>query len=203
MSAIMLVMGKQFAVLCGETMFCLDSGKKSKISKVKMVEDKFLYGFTGRNTSAVDFFRGLIDNKLNPTDELCNLTYPQLIDILNKQFLFYQASGVTDNFDVYAIVCGAANRSLQCTRYLLRPNEYSQQVTESANSFKIVGSLLEKHLENLNINYQSKDIVLEIINAFQQMMDKGIEFDYSINNEVEAYLMNRGIDRPYITQRLK
>ena len=38
MSAIALVLGTKFAILCGETMFIRDSGEKSTISKIKMVE---------------------------------------------------------------------------------------------------------------------------------------------------------------------
>ena len=49
MSAIMLTLGEKFAVLCGETRFCLDAGEYARIEKVKMVEDRLLYGFTGRN----------------------------------------------------------------------------------------------------------------------------------------------------------
>ena len=49
MSAILLTLGKDFAVLCGETMFNLDDGRKGRIEKVNMVQNKFIYGFTGRN----------------------------------------------------------------------------------------------------------------------------------------------------------
>ena len=44
---------------------------------------------------------------------------------------------------------------------------------------------------------------MAIVDAFQVMVDKGIEFDESINNDIVAYFINKGCDRPYITQKLK
>ena len=67
----------------------------------------------------------------------------------------------------------------------------------------MVSSFLEKHLENFNINEDKEDIVMAIVDAFQVMVDKGIDFDESINNDIVAYFINEGCDRPYITQKLK
>ena len=66
-----------------------------------------------------------------------------------------------------------------------------------------MGSFLEKHQDNYSINFNAEDIVDEIVNAFQRMINKGINFDKTINNEVVAYFINRGIESAYITQRLR
>ena len=200
----MLVMGDGFGILCGETMLCLDSGKKSKIGKVNMVEDKFLYGFTGRNSSAVEFFKGLITLKLEPLEELCNMSYPQLIEMLDKQFNSYKINGAPENFEVRAIVCGELNNTLQCMMYLIKPNEYKREAKLCPIlGLEVVGSYLEKHWENYNLDNQNLDIVEAIVDAFQRMVNIGIGFDDTINNEIEAYFINRGCDKPYITQKLK
>lgn len=203
MSAIAAVLGENFAVFCGETMFCLDTGERSRIEKVKMVQDSFLYGFTGRNDSAVEFFGGLIDDNLDPTEYMNKLSYVQLIDILDKRFNLYKNEGVNDNFDTCAIICGPVGERMQCTRYLIKSGEYEERISSAEKGMKIVYSFFEKHFENFNINEGKEDIVMAIVDAFQIMVDKGIEFDESINNEVVAYFINRGCDRPYITQRLK
>lgn len=66
----MLALGEKFAVLCGDTKFITDSGVDGRISKVNMVKDKFLMGFTGRNDSAVEFFNNEINLSLDPSDKL-------------------------------------------------------------------------------------------------------------------------------------
>ncbi len=203
MSAIAVVFNENFAVFCGETMFCLDTGKKGHIEKVKMVQDSFLYGFTGRNDSAVEFFGGLIDDKLNPTENINKLSYVQLIDILDKRFNLYKNEGVNDKFDTCAIICGPVGERMRCTRYLIKSGEYEKEIFDGNRELEFVGSFLEKHFENFKLNKNAEDIVMAIVDAFQIMVDKGVEFDESINNEVVAYLINKGCDRPYITQRLK
>lgn len=203
LSAIAVVFGKSFAVFCGETMFCLDTGERSCIEKVKMVKDQFLYGFTGRNTSAVEFFGGLIDDEINPTERINKLSYVQLIDILDKNFDVYKNKGVTEDFDTCAIICGPVEGRMQCTRYLIKPGEYEKRISVAEKGMKMVSSFLEKHLENFNINEDKEDIVMAIVDAFQVMVDKGIDFDESINNDIVAYFINEGCDRPYITQKLK
>lgn len=203
LSAIAVVFGKSFAVFCGETMFCLDTGEKSRIEKVKMVKDQFLYGFTGRNVSAVEFFGGLIDDEFNPTEQINKLSYIQLIDILDKKFEAYKNEGVKKDFDTCAIICGPMEGHMQCTRYLIKSGKYEKETTIAEKGMKMVGSFLDKHFENYNINKDNEDIVMAIVDAFQAMVDKGIEFDESINNEVVAYFINKGCDRPYITEKLK
>lgn len=203
MSAIAVVLGENFAVFCGETMFCLDTGEKDRIEKVKMVQDRFLYGFTGRNDSAVEFFGGLIDNNFDPTEHMNKLSYVQLIDFLDKRFDLYKSEGVKENFDTCAIICGPAEGHIQCIRYSIKPGIYTKEVSDARNGMRLVTSCLEEHLNNFSVDWKSEDIVTAIIDAFQTMVDKGIEFDDSINNDVVAYFINRGCDKPHITQKLK
>lgn len=203
LSAIAVVLGENFAVFCGETMFCLDTGEKDRIEKVKMVQDRFLYGFTGRNDSAVEFFGGLIDNNFDPTEHMNKLSYVQLIDFLDKRFDLYKSRGVKENFDTCAIICGPVEGHMQCVRYLIKSEEYERVISIAEKGLKIEGSFLEEHFENFNINTDKEDIVMAIVDAFQTMVDKGIKFDGSINNDIVAYFINKGCDRPYITEKLK
>lgn len=204
MSAIMLTLGPGFAVLCGETMFCLDTGVKSKIGKVKMVEDKFLYGFVGRNTSAVEFFDGMIDLKLNPKEQLCQLSFEELVEILDERYKRYERDGVKDSFDVCAILCGEIDKELRCIEYHIKPRDFKKKtVWQPDNDLKLIGAFMNEHWGNYAIDIRKKDIVKEIMRAFQDMINKGVKIDDSINNEMEAYFINRGKDRPYITQKLK
>lgn len=203
MSAIMLTLGTDFAILCGETKFCLDTGEVERIKKVHMVKDKLLYGFTGRNTSAMDFFGKLIDENLEPTSSFDELTFEQLIDILDARFEFYRKHGVENSFDTYAVVCGPIGNQIWCIEYQIKQNECKRTPYLAENDILLVGSFLEKHQDNYSINFNAEDIVDEIVNAFQRMINKGINFDKTINNEVVAYFINRGIESAYITQRLR
>ena len=203
LSAIAVVFGKSFAVFCGETMFFLDSGERRCIEKVKMVKDSFLYGFTGRNDSALDFFESLINDNLDPTEYMNKLSYVQLIDILDKRFDSYMSQGVKEGFDTCAIICGPVKGHMQCIRYLIKPGKHEKEIIDGNRKLEFVGSFLEKHFENFELNTNADDIVTAIVDAFQIMVDKGIEFDESINNDIVSYFINKACDSPYITERLK
>lgn len=203
MSAILLTLGEKFAILCGETNLCLDSGGVGRIEKINMVEDKFLYGFTGRTTSAIEFFEKLIDNKLRPTAYLKSISFEQVLKILDNKFELYKEQGMEEDFDVCSILCGPIGERIQCVRYLIKPTECRREVYIAENEIRVVASCLDKHLENYKIDFAVDNLIEEIVDAFQKMVNKGIEFDETINNEVIAYFINKGVDRPYITQRLK
>lgn len=204
MSAVLLTLGPGYAVLCGDTMFCLDTGEKTTISKIKMVENKFLYGFTGRNTSAIEFFSNKIDDNFNPTKELLSLSFKELINILDNQFKNFEMSIIPPDFDVCSILCGEIDNNLFGIRYTISSKEISKEIIKQPDTgLKIVGSMYKEHLNNYKLNISEYDIIEAIIEAFQQLLNQGIKIDKTINNIMEAYFINKGIITGYITQKLK
>ncbi len=200
----MLALGEKFAVLCGDTKFVMDSGIDGRISKVNMVKDKFLMGFTGRNDSAVEFFNNEIDLFLTPSDRLKKKNFSQVIEMLDKSFFIFEKEGVPEGFDMCAILCGPISGKLRCIKYQIRTREMERKVVFNPNNqVKLIESFDLRHWGNYELINSHLDFVESIMNAFQNMLDKGIEFDESINNEMEAYFINRGIIKPYITQKIK
>lgn len=109
-----------------------------------------------------------------------------------------------EGFDMCAILCGPISGKLKCIKYQIRTEEMERKVIFNPNNkVKIIESFDPRHWKNYELINLHLDPVESMMNAFQSMLDKGIEFDESINNEMEAYFINRGTIKPYITQRIK
>lgn len=182
------------AVLCGETIFCNDSGTKQTIHKVHCSDNAILIGFTGRLESCLEFFDGFIkssNGNLHIDNELITkLSFVGFSKIIDKRFVGMVGKKLPTEFDTAFVIAGYDDERIIGRAYRISANVLERRELSSNDSsfaYHLQGIISTDAQFVVETLYD--DCIKNITYSFQNKLDELIKTSSELNNIMKAYVI--------------
>lgn len=187
MSLVMGILEKDFFVLCADTQLNKPDGTKELIDKIIKINDNIILGMGGQVEAALN-----IITQANHYSNYESASFLHYDRILTSIFCSYHESG-TPLGDVTLLVGGIEKDILYFRVLSILHGELAE-----CELYQYNGTSIRKlannanHLPNIIECVVKPDYTPEsIITGFQEVLNRGVEFDDSINNIMTYYLLRR------------
>ncbi len=190
MSLVQAVISNHFIIVCSEQRANFDNGTVDEnFKKVFKINQNVIIGMAGSISDNQKLFEDFlicdIDNcKLIPKEK-CNLTLNEVFEIVTNKFLLLNK---TPNFNTHSLVCGwDGSKFVGKTFY--STTGISDVVPKDDNDVKIISSGNDIHYNNF-MKFKDKYpfSILGVKNAFKDVLDVGVKYDSSINENCTVFV---------------
>lgn len=187
MSLVMGILEKDFMILCADTQLNKPDGSKEVINKLIKINDNIILGMGGQAEAALS-----IISQTHQYIDHNNISFLDYDRILTDVFCFYHKCGMPFG-DTTLLVGGLENDILY-----FRVLSILHGKLEECDLYQYDKAPIRKLANNANHMPNIMELVVKpdytpesIINGFQGVLNRGVEFDDSINNIMTHYVLRR------------
>lgn len=194
MSLVIGFVADDFLLLCGDTQLNFPDGSKGTIQKVHIFNDSILWGYTGSVKSNLDFIQKYVtDGKLDIT-KTSSISFKelniQLAAHYNNLKQLYDQTGMCPDFNT--VIGGVENEKFVLYSYSLIESKVgiNKIIAEPQSIYHLIMGKYE-HETNFNC-FDHLPSIDELKQMFQDILNKGISFDDTINNQMTYVYLQKG-----------
>lgn len=185
MSILLGVLDKNFAMICADTQLNCFDGTKKEIQKVYQINDSLIIGIGGDSKIMCDIISNIQDMNKSHI-----MNFAEANDIISS--LFYEFSTQPSIPDIFIIFAGKINNIIVMRFILIRNHQpedtgilYPKELQD-----RRLGDSYGKHYSDVKKYFNKNPMSsTEIIEAFQNVINDGIEFDDTINNKMQSVII--------------
>ena len=190
----------KYVCFCGDTCLTLPNGNTSTIQKVHYFNQNILWAFTGDVQSNVIPIKEFLANGYFDFTKTSNVSFNTLNDKLKKHYNALYASLLKSNQNASVkkypqfntMIAGIENGAFTIYRYsLIEKVQSCEKYVEDSSCVQHIIMGKQEHEKNLcmPIFYPT---ISDLSQTFQNVLDKGVIFDKSINNMQQYVFLQKG-----------
>lgn len=190
MSLVQAFIYKDFIIVGGEKRAVLQDGEIiDNFNKVLKLNECVIIGMTGTIEGNACLFSNFINRDFSMKKKNFDLDYNEMIEVTNRSY--YGNQEFLNEHSVHSVVCGWDGEKLTGVSYFTNDNntDYNKPIDltpEYDGHMRVVNCGMNEHyLEACRLFEKNKpNNILQFKNLFRDVIDNGIKFDPSINNNV-------------------
>ena len=190
MSLVQAFIYKDFIVVGGEKKATLQGGiVVDNFNKVVKLNEVIIIGMTGTVEGNARLFSQFLNGDLSKKMDHPNLSYNEMIAITNKSY--YDNQKFLNDHTIHSVVCGWNGKKLKGVAYFIETGKDKftgpiDVTPQYDNEISIVNCGRNEHYWDAYklLEKNNPRNILQIKNLFRDVIDIGMKYDKSINNNI-------------------